>query len=162
MKNTFLSLITGFIILAFTGCAPVNFYSNAKLTEKAGLKYYNSKPYLLVERDIDSGRITNVTVIYLPDLANPQYMVVKGGLGSKHIELGLTDGSIKTFGSTSDTKIPETITSLSKLATGGADAISGLKTQQAAAIVNSPVTTTELYEVIINSGGTSMRKVEIK
>ena len=162
MKNPFSKLISGIFILAFTGCAPVSFYSNPGLTEKAGLKYYTSKPYLLINRDIESAKITNMTVIYLPDLANPQYMVVKGGLGSRHIELGLADGSIKTFGSTSDNKIPETITSLSKLASGGVNALSELNTLQATPPANSSVTTSELYEVIIDSSGTTMRKVEIK
>jgi hypothetical protein len=51
MKNTLIKVVAGIAFLAFTGCAPVKFYSNAGLTQKSGLKYYTVKPYLLVERD---------------------------------------------------------------------------------------------------------------
>jgi hypothetical protein len=83
MKNTMLSLFISATIFVTTGCAPVQFYSNKALTEKTGLKYYTVKPFLHVERDMETGKILKATVIYLPDLANPQYMVIHDGLNSK-------------------------------------------------------------------------------
>lgn len=115
MKNTLIKLVTGIFIPAFTGCAPVKFYSNSELTKKSGLKYYTVKPYLLVERDPANNSIVKATILYLPDLENPQYMAMKDGFGSKKIDLKLTDGSINTFGLESDPKITETITALSGL-----------------------------------------------
>jgi hypothetical protein len=72
MKNTILVVLVSVFIYAFNGCAPVQFYSNKSLTEKTGLKYYTVKPFLHVERDPETNRVVKATVIYLPDLANPQ------------------------------------------------------------------------------------------
>ena len=77
MKNSTLAAI----ILVLTGCAPVKFYSNPGLTENSGLKYHTVKPYLQVEKDPLNNSIVKATVIYLPDLANPQYMIIKDGFG---------------------------------------------------------------------------------
>ena len=77
MKTSILAAIVSLIIIVFTGCAPVQFYSNKGLTEKTGLKYYTVKPFLHVERDSETNRIVKAAIIYLPDLANPQYMVIR-------------------------------------------------------------------------------------
>ena len=51
MKKSISALITCLLVLVIAGCASVKFYSDAGLKEKTGLKYYSSKPYLVVERD---------------------------------------------------------------------------------------------------------------
>lgn len=68
MKSVNKILISVFI-LAFTGCSPVKFYSNAELTKQSGFKYYTPKPYLQVERDQVTDNIVKATILYLPDLA---------------------------------------------------------------------------------------------
>ena len=115
MKNALIKLVSGIFILALAGCASVKFYSNAEMTKKSGLKYYTVKPYLQVERDLTNNSIVKATILYLPDLENPQYIAVKDGLGSRKLDLKLTDGYISTFGSESDPKIAETITALGSL-----------------------------------------------
>ncbi len=83
MKSVTLSAIIVLTFLALTGCAPVKFYSNSGLTETTGLKYYTVKPYLLVERNPVNSSIVKATVLYLPDLEKPQFMVIRNGLGSR-------------------------------------------------------------------------------
>ena len=145
-----------------TGCAPVKFYSNPGLTEKSGLKYYTVKPYLQVEKDPLNNSVVKVTVIYLPDLFNPQYMVIKDGLGSRKVDLKLTDGSINTFGVTTDPKIAETIEAMTAMISKSASAITDLAALKSIPPTAAASTVTELYEVVMGPDGTSMKKVEFK
>jgi len=162
MKKSTCATIIGLTILVFTGCAPVKFYSNSELTVSTGLKYYTSKPFILVEKDLASGNISKATVIYLPDLGNPQFINVKGGIGSKKLDLKLTDGSISTFGLDSDTKIAESLNALASLISKGTSAITDLTALKALPQTAAAPTITELYEVFIGPAGTTLKKVEFK
>ncbi len=162
MKNALIKLVSGVFILAFTGCAPVKFYSNSELTKKSGLKYYTVKPYLQVERDPINNGIVKATILYLPDLENPQYIAMKDGLGSRKLDLKLTDGSINTFGLDSDPKIAETIAALTGLVSKTATAITDLSTLKGIPPTAASSTITELYDIIMTNGLTSVKKIEIK
>lgn len=153
MQKSLTAAIAGLIILALTGCAPVKFYSNPGLTEKSGLKYYTVKPYLQVEKDPVNNSIIKATVIYLPDLSNPQYMVINDGLGSRKVDLKLTDGSINTLGVTTDTKIAETLEAMAALISKSAAAITDLATLKGIPKVAATATITELYEVFMGLMG---------
>ena len=162
MKNVLIKLVSGIFILAFTGCAPVKFYSNAELTKKSGFKYYTVKPYLQVERDPVNNSIVKATILYLPDLENPQYIAMKDALGSRKLDLKLTDGSINTFGLESDPKIAETITALTSLVSKTATAITDLSTLKGVPPAAAPSTITELYDIIMTNGLTSVKRIEVK
>ena len=162
MKNAFLKLISGIIILTFTGCSSVNFYSNPELTRKSGLKYYTVKPYLQVERDVVNNSIVKATILYLPDLENPQYIAMKDGLGSKKLDVKLTDGSISTFGLDSDPKIAESLAALSGMVSKTVTAITDLSTLKGIPGAAAPATITELYDIIMTGGLTSVKKIEVK
>lgn len=162
MKTSISAAIAGLIILIFSGCAPVKFYSNSGLTEKSGLKYYSVKPFLLIERDLVNSNVTKATVLYLPDLANPQYLVMKDGIGSRKVDLKLSDGSINTFGVDTDTKIAESLSALSALISKSASAITDLSTLKALPPAATPSTVTELYEIFMGPDGTTVKKVEFR
>jgi hypothetical protein len=162
MKNAFLKLITGVFILAFTSCTSVKFYSDAGLTKKSGLKYYTVKPYLQVERETVNNSIIKASILYLPDLENPQYIAVKDGLGSKKLDVKLSDGAITTFGMETDPKIAESISALSSLVSKAATTLSGLSTLKVAAPAAAPATITELYDIVMTNGVTSVKKIEVK
>ena len=161
MKNALIKLVSGIFILAFTGCASVKFYSNSELTKKSGLKYYTIKPYLQVERDAANNSVVKATILYLPDLENPQFIAIKDGLGSRKLDLKLTDGSIITFGLDTDPKIPETIASLSGLVSKTATAVKDISALKNIPNAPASVTVTELYDIIMTNGLTSVRKIEI-
>ena len=162
MKNTLTKVVAGIFILSFIGCAPVKFYSNAELTQKSGLKYYTVKPYLMVERDPENSNVLKATVIYLPDLENPQYMVIRDGLGSRKVDLKLTEGSINTFSVATDPKIAESIEAFAALAAKGTAAIADLSALKGIPPTAATSTITELYEIFMNNGVTSVKKIEIK
>lgn len=149
------------ILLLMAGCAPIKIYSDPALSKNTGFKYYTVKPYIQIEKDSQSGAIVKATVLYLPDLSNPQYMSVNGGLGSKKLDIELNNGIIEKFGLTADTNVPETIEALAATVSKSADAIkdlSNLKGLPGAAAS----TITELYEVKMDSEGTTLKKIDFK
>jgi hypothetical protein len=161
MKTRILASLVGLTIFALIGCAPVQIYSNKGLTEKTGLKFYTVKPFLHVERDSETNRIVKSNVIYLPDLANPQYLVMHDGVNSRKINLKFKDGTITDFGYSSIGKVGESIDALAALITKSTAAlteINALKTLQSA---KSSSNTVELYEIIIGSEKTTLRQVII-
>lgn len=161
MKTTILAAFASLSILLIVGCAPVQIYSNKSLTEKSGLKYYTVKPFLHVERDAESDRVLKATVIYLPDLANPQYLVIRNGLNSRKINLKFKDGSITDFGYSSTGKVSESIDALAAMISKSTDAltdINALKSLQSAKTSSNRV---ELYEILIDGDKTTLREVLI-
>jgi hypothetical protein len=161
MKTTFLAAFVSLAIIVFSGCAPVQIYSSKGLSEKSGLRYYTVKPYLHVERDTETGKIVKSTVIYLPDLANPQYMVIRDGFNSKKINLKFKDGCLTDFGYSSTGKVSESVDALAALITKSSDAlteISALKSVQSAKTTSNTV---ELYEIVFGTEKTSLRLVTI-
>lgn len=161
MKNALIKIVTGIFILAFTGCSPVKFYSNAELTKQAGFKYYTVKPYLQVERDQTTNNIVKATILYLPDLENPQYVAIKDGLGSRKLDLKLTDGTITTLGLDTDPLIAETLTALGNIASKTASAVTDLATLKGVPPTAASTTITELYDIIMTNGITSVKKIEV-
>ncbi len=143
-----------------TACSPVKFYSDRQLTKKSGLKFYTAKPFLKVERELNNNNVVKAEVIYLPDLSEPIYIAVKNGPGSRKVDIKLTDGTISTLGIATDPKIAESIESLADLISETTGAITDLSALKGYVPGSLPVTNTELYEVLITSEGTSLRKVE--
>jgi hypothetical protein len=162
MKNAVIKIVSGAFILAVTGCATVKFYSNEELTKKSGLKYYTVKPYLQVERETVNNSVVKATILYLPDLENPQYIAMKDGMGSKKLDLKLTDGSINTFSLDTDPKIAESIAALTALVSKTATAITDLSTLKGIPGGAAPATITELYDIVMTNGLTSVKKIEVK
>ncbi len=162
MKNTFLKLIYFVFILVPAGCTSVQFYSNPELTQKSGLKYYTVKPFLQVERETVNNTIVKATILYLPDLENPQYIAMKDGLGSKKLDLKLSDGVITTFGMETDPKIAESLAALTTFVSKTATAITDLSTLKGIPGAAAPATVTELYDIIMTGGVTSVKKIEVK
>jgi hypothetical protein len=161
MKNTILVVLVSVFIYAFIGCAPVQFYSNKSLTEKTGLKYYPTKPFLHVERDPETNKIVKSTVIYLPDLANPQYMVMRDGLNSRKINLKFKDGYITDFGYSSTGKVSESVDALAGLISKGTDALTGLNTLKGLQPTKAESNNVELYEIVFLPDKTFLREVTI-
>jgi hypothetical protein len=159
MKITISAAFVSLTILIFSGCAPVQIYSNKALTEKTGLKYYTVKPFLHVERDIETNKIVKAAIIYLPDLANPQYMVIREGLNSKKISLKFKDGSLTDFGYSSTGKVSESVDALAAMISKSTDALTDLNTLKSLQAVKAASNSVELYEIIFGSDKTTLREV---
>lgn len=157
MKKKLIVLVSGMMILA--GCTPVRFYSDPGLSKQTGLKFYTVKPYLQVEREPESGRIVKSTVLYLPDLANPQYMAVKNGPGAAKVDLKLSDGILNTFGYEYEQMLPETVESLASLLSKSAGAIEDLNNLKSIPGLKATPNTIELYEIVITNEKTFFKEV---
>ena len=96
-------------IILIAGCATVKVYSDADLKNETGLRSYTLKPYLLVEYLAEKDNTVKTTVVYLPDLASPQYMVLKPGIGSSELKMSFKDGALETYGVVTDSKLPESM-----------------------------------------------------
>jgi hypothetical protein len=157
----FLAALTCLLFLSVTGCTPFKIYSDSALSKSTGFKYYTVKPFVQVEKDSQSGAIVKATVLYLPDLSNPQYLTVNDGWGSRKLDVSLNNGTIDKLSLTSDTKIPESIEALAATVSKSADAIKDLSTLKGLPQAGS-TTVTELYEVVMEQEKTTLRKIEFK
>ncbi|HUO45131.1 MAG TPA: hypothetical protein VMT94_09525 [Burkholderiales bacterium] len=98
------------IAVMMTGCAHIDFDG------KQGLTYFDPKPYLFISTTKDC--ITTATVVNLPD--KKKSMDFESGYGSAELSATLSNGMVASVGQKTDTKIPETITSVASLATAAA------------------------------------------
>ena len=162
MKTQILKTVVIITSLLFIGCAPVKFSSNPVLTGKTGLKFYTVKPFMLVEREQETNRIVKATVLYLPDLASPQYLAVRNGIGSRKVDIKLVDGAISTFGFSSDTKITESIDALAALVSKGATALTDLNTLKNPVGFKAASNTVELYEILITDEKTILKEIAVE
>lgn len=114
-----------FCLILFSSCASVKIYTEEdKFTKEneVGLKFYQPKPFLLVEHNPAKDVNIKTSIIYLPDLSSPRYVKVKNGWGSANATVGFANGVMNSYGAISDSKGPETITGLASAVTsfGGA------------------------------------------
>jgi hypothetical protein len=159
MKKDLIIYLFGCIFL-LSSCSAVKFYSDSTLKTETGIKIYTAKPYILVTQVKDS---TTAKVIYLPDLINPQYVKLKSGIGTSNLSLTLANGILTSYGLSTDTKIPETITSATGLLTELVTAIKGdtiVDKNASKPVIKRP--DFELYEFIPDKDNTvKLQKVTI-
>lgn len=99
--------------VSLSGCATIDTYTDAAVKQgKTGILYYPPKPYLLLARTGAKDKPNDVQVVYLPDLSQPRYAVMKGGFGSSKLGLTFSNGVLVSANQESDPKITEAITAL--------------------------------------------------
>ncbi len=104
-------------VLLLASCAEMRFYDNPQFSgNQTGIKFYTPKPYLLVARTGNKEKPVEVSIVHLPDLANPQYARPVSGFGSSKLSLTLANGFLTSMGQEGDTKITELLTSFGGLA----------------------------------------------
>src|SRR5687768_12027754 len=86
------------LVTASTGCAGVRIYSDPELKTQTGVRHYAPKPYLLVTRTGAKEKPVELSVVYLPNLEEPHFAIMKGGLGNNKMNLKLTNGILTEFG----------------------------------------------------------------
>ena len=126
--RTLVVIVMTFVAMCLSGCARFAFYSKPDLTgTETGIKFYTPKPYLLVAHTGGTDKPTDISVIYIPDLANPIYAKPKIGIGSNNLTLTLSNGMLTQFGQQTDSKIPDLIKEIGGLATSLATASTTLR-----------------------------------
>lgn len=106
-------------IFFLSGCASIKVYRPlAAKDEEQGIKIFTPKPYIMVARAGEGGKVISVTPVMLPDLADPHFIRQTVGIGKANLTLGVEGGMLKSFGGDVDSKVPETIKEIGALATG--------------------------------------------
>ena len=151
-------LLVMWISLLLTSCASVKFYNDESLKNETGLKIYSPKPYLLVEYQTAKTGSVKTSIVYLPDLLNPQYIKWKPGIGSSALKLELNNGILTSYGLNTDTKMPETLGKITDLLTKSTSSIADAIRTQAEEGPGQPVF--ELYEIVLSAGQTKLMRVK--
>ena len=156
--NSFILLSVSIILL--TGCATVRFYSDPGLKNETGLRYYTLKPYLLVEYKAEKDNTIKTTVVYLPDLANPQYLVLKTGIGSNELKMTFSNGALTSYGVVSESMVSETLEAVAAMLSKSAYATQAF-TGSALPDTDGSGTYFKLYEIISGPDGTTLKEVTL-
>jgi hypothetical protein len=147
------------VLCLIAGCASVNFYTSPNLTGKTGLKYYNVKPYLLVELNATKDNSVKTSVIYLPDMANPGYIAVKPGFGSSELKVALTNGYISSVGLLNESKIPESMDAIAALLSKSGYAVNQF-TQAGPPSQSIDQPDFRLFEIVVGKEETTLKEVK--
>jgi hypothetical protein len=153
--------------MLFTGCATVKVYSDADLKNETGLRFYTLKPYLLVEYLTEKDNTVKTSVVYLPDLSDPQFMVLKSGIGSSELKMSFSNSALESYGAVADSKLPESMEAFAAILSKTAYASQaltgwepGTSVPEPSGTMNTePGTSFRLFEIIPGPDGTTLKEV---
>jgi hypothetical protein len=157
-KLTIILLVAACMLIA--GCATVKVYSEAGLKNETGLRFYTLKPYLLVEYMAEKDNTIKTSVIYLPDLSDPQFMVLKPGIGSSELKMSFKNSALESYGVVTDSQLPESMSAFADILSKSAYAAQTFTGQKPPETLNpEPGTPFKLFEIIISESGTTLREI---
>lgn len=160
MKRLITILVVTVSIIVLTGCATVKVYSDADLKNETGLRSYTLRPYLLVEYMAEKDNTVKTTVVYLPDLSTPQYMVLKPGIGSSELKMNFNNSALESYGVVTDSKLPESMEAFAAILSKSAYATQAFTGPETPRTLNpEPGTSFRLFEILPTSAGTSLKEV---
>ncbi len=146
--------------LLLSGCATVKIYSDAELKKESGLRFYTLKPYLLVEYMADKDNTVKTTVVYLPDLSSPQFMMVKSGIGASEVKMGFKNSALESYGVVADSKLPEGMEAFAAVLSKSAYATQAFTGPLPQGTTDQEQGTPfRLYEIISTPAGTVLKEV---
>lgn len=148
------------IAVLITSCATVKVYSDAELKKETGLRYYTLKPYLLVEYMAEKDNTVKSTVVYLPDLASPQYMKLQPGIGSSELKMSFKNSALETYGVATDSQLPKALEAFAAVLSKSAYAAQTFtRPEPQESISQESGITFRLFEILITPDGTVLREV---
>lgn len=127
-------------------------YRDLSIREESGVRFYAANPYILVAENDDPEK-PDVSVVYLPDLANPQFARPQAGVGMAKLTMEFSNGILTKFGQETDTEIPELLDSVGSLTKMLADLRRAEPRDLRAA---RPAQRFQLYEIAIVDGRTRL------
>ena len=165
-KLTILAVLTVSGIL-LTGCATVKIYSDADLKNETGLRFYTLKPYLLVEYFSEKDNKVKTTVLFLPDMASPQYMVLKPGIGSSELKMAFKNSALESYGVATDSQLPESMEAFAAMLSKSAYAAQAFEgappyaPSEEGELPPDPGAAFRLFEIITGPSGSTLKEVVI-
>jgi hypothetical protein len=147
-------------LFLLSGCATVKIYSDAGLTKETGLRFYTLKPYLLVEYLAAKDNTVKTSVVFLPDLSDPQFMMLKPGIGSSELKMSFKNSALESYGVAIDSKLPESMAAFADILSKSAYAAQNFTGTRPVAEPNQQQTTPfRLFEIVITPSGTELKEV---
>ena len=165
-KNLVLAVLTVAVIM-ITGCATVKVYSDAGLKNETGLRFYTLKPYLLVEYLAEKDKTVKTSVVYLPDLSDPQFMVLKPGIGSSELKMAFKNSALESYGVATDSQLPESMEAFAAMLSKSAYAAQAFegtppsKPTEEDEPPTDPGASFRLFEIITGPSGSTLKEVVI-
>jgi hypothetical protein len=165
-KLTILALLTVSGIL-LTGCATVKIYSDAGLKNETGIRFYTLKPYLLVEYLAEKDKTVKTSVVYLPDLSDPQFMVLKPGVGSSELKMAFKNSALESYGVAVDSQLPESMEAFAAMLSKSAYAAQAFEgappytPSEEDELPSDPGASFRLFEIITGPSGSTLKEVVI-
>jgi hypothetical protein len=157
--TVFAAILEALILLS--GCATVKIYSDAGLTKETGLRFYTLKPYLLVEYNAEKDNTVKTSLVFLPDIASPQFMKLKPGIGASELKMTFSNSALESYGVVTDSQIPESMAAFADILSKSAYAA---QTMSSVALgeggpVQHEALPFRLFEIIITPSGTELKEV---
>ena len=95
-------------------CSSMSVTRTSDATYTEGIRFYRSRPYLLVARNADKGLAAQL--VYLPDKTQEYVVKQRPGIGSSDLSVTLEGGwNLTALGHKLDTKVPEMLTAITGL-----------------------------------------------
>ncbi len=153
--------------ILLTGCATVKIYSDAGLKNETGLRFYTLKPYLLVEYLAEKDKTVKTSVVYLPDLSDPQFMVLKPGVGSSELKMAFKNSALESYGVAVDSQLPESMEAFAAMLSKSAYAAQAFEgappyaSSEEGELPTDPGSSFRLFEIITGPSGSTLKEVVI-
>ena len=158
MKRLLICLLVPLGVLFLGACATVKVYSDAGLKNETGLRYYTLKPYLLVEYMAEKDNTVKTSVVYLPDLSDPQFMVLKPGIGSSELKMTLKNSALESYGVVTDSQLPESMAAFADILSKSAYAAQTFSAERSTLNAERE-NCFRLFEIIISDKGTALKEI---
>jgi len=160
----FAAILVASILL--NGCATVKIYSDAGLKNETGLRFYTLKPYLLVEYLAEKDKTVKTSVIYLPDLSDPQFIVLKPGVGSSELKMAFKNSALESYGVATDSQLPESMEAFAAMLSKSAYAAQAFEgapptPSEEGEFPTDPGASFRLFEIIAGPSGSNLKEVVI-
>ena len=155
-------MVSGILL---TGCATVKVYSDAGLKNETGLRFYTLKSYLLVEYLAEKDKTIKTSVVYLPDLSDPQFMVLKPGVGSSELKMAFKNSALESYGVATDSQLPESMEAFAAMLSKSAYAAQAFEGAPPFAppaegeSLTDPGTSFRLFEILTGPSGSTFKEV---
>lgn len=158
--KTIVILLSLFFFLLFSSCAGVKIYSDPELSKPSAIRFHYPKPFLLIEKNANANGGKKASIVYLPDMSEAFYAKTKSGFGQSDLKMVFENGSLASYGISTDAKIPETIAALSAALNTGLSQLSKLTADEKPLKTGEP--DFELYAIQIIEGKLALKKLEVK
>ena len=160
MKKLFVIAAILVAIVLLNACATVKIYSDAGLTKETGLRFYTLKPYLLVEYNAEKDNTVKTSLVFLPDIASPQFMKLRPGIGASELKMTFSNSALKSYGVVTDSQLPESMAAFADILSKSAYAAQTMSSVASAKEDQSnEALPFRLFEIIITPSGTELKEV---